>query len=123
MSSNDPYYLNLLIMLGLLMIGVAAGYFTARRNGQETVVSLKNELITTLSQKVAHLENQLHDQRVQFEADIQKLKTENMRLTSLIDDLMTVEEARKRTLIRRKQPTPIQLPKTTQANTPEQESE
>ena len=110
MSSNDPYYLNIVIMLALLVIGVAAGYYTARRNGQDTVVALKNEMITSLSQKITELEKQ-----------VAELKKENVRLNGLVDDLMTMEESRKRIAIKPRKTT---VTKAIQATTTvKQESE
>ncbi len=85
MSANDPYYLNLLINIALLVAGVAAGYFTARSAGQQTAIKLKNELINSLIKKVELLEQK-----------VKQLEEDKEKLQSTIDDLVAVEEARKR---------------------------
>lgn len=85
MNPNDPYYLNLLINLSLLIAGVAAGYFSARSNGQQTAINLKNELIDSLMKKVELLEQK-----------VEQLEKDKEQLQSTIDDLVAMEEARKR---------------------------
>lgn len=85
MTANDPYYLNLLINLALLATGAIAGFFTAKRVGQKDTLELKNELIKSLTQKVELLEKEMDS-----------LKEKNEKLQSTIDDLVAMEEARKR---------------------------
>lgn len=85
MSPNDPYYLNLLIMLTILAIGAGAGYFTGKREGQKASIEAKNDLIQTLKEKVEQLEKK-----------VKQLDEDKEKLQSTIDDLVAIEEARKR---------------------------
>jgi TolA-binding protein len=93
-NSTDVNTLSTLIGAALLVIGGIAGYYTAKRTGQQTAITLKNELIQTLLQKIEHLEGEIED-----------LRGENERLRTAIDALVEREEARERVQERKKRPT------------------
>lgn len=103
MDVNYLYIVNIAIGLLMLAIGAVGGYFLARGQhlaaknaGQEKAIQIKNELIASFEKEIEQLRRQLDDQKQQFETEIAKLKSENQRLTGLVDDLVALEEARKR---------------------------
>jgi len=78
-------------IINVLVIGAGAAsvFFTMRNSRTATVLVLKDEIIKAMDAKIKSLEDQ-----------IQELRNENTRLKSLVDDLMAMEDSRKRTAAR-----------------------